>query len=320
MAKSIINEWIDFFSDGSEANQSLYINCSKQNSIGEVGNAYLYECVFVFISSPGNGAAIRFVTESSSSKLLVEYCIFNTCNSTYNGGAIFFKQGQCVLSHNCGVRCNARENGGYGQLSAATVSPGNDNKNYVIDCSIILTLSRKSVERTLYHNNGNILFIGVNISHNTVRRHSGFSVYNISTCSISFCSFSHNKAIGSNSYSCIHFITGLSYQMTNTNIIENTQESSSKGIIYTWNSAQLTMNHCSIYGNCQLYSGRVFYADTKTSITCIDCSMSEDQISTGGSVTIYVTSEPFINSYEFLELDECHAGIDRYNCCLYTKT
>ena len=97
--------------------------------------------------------------------------------------------------------------------------------------------------------------------------------------------------------------------MINTNIIENNQQSSLLGIIYTTNS-RLTMNHCSVFKNCNNNKGKVFFPSSG-SITCINCSMTEDQMkSTYKLVTINTASESFINQYSFLNLDECQGTID----------
>ena len=82
----------------------------------------------------------------------------------------------------------------------------------------------------------------MNVSNNEVREISGIYIYYPSISSISFSSFRNNKATGSNGWICI-LCSYNTHQMTNTNIIANNQQSTSYGIIYTTNSAKLTMKH-----------------------------------------------------------------------------
>ena len=89
MNNFLLQKWIDFYTDGSEANESLEINTNSRNDLTSCGNAYIPDCTFQNISGSGNGGVISYISVSSS-KLLVEHSSFNTCSITSLGGAIYF--------------------------------------------------------------------------------------------------------------------------------------------------------------------------------------------------------------------------------------
>ena len=149
----------------------------------------------------------------------------------------------------------------------------------------------------MYHLYGNVSCKGVNVSNNKVRDISGILIQEPSTkSSISFSSFNTNIASG---FECLEFYRG-SHDVSYTNVIGNSQNSNSNGIIFAEYGAQLTMNHCSIFGNDPGSANVFFSDDSSCSIKCTDCSMTEDQMNSKSSyVTIDTASESFINYYEY---------------------
>ena len=239
--------------------------------------------------------------------MLVELCSFNTCSTTGYGGAIYFyDQGQCVLSSVCGVKCNT-ENQGYGQFCYVYVSLENSNKNHILDSSITLTEKKYKYQYyTLYHERGDVLCKGVNVSNNEVYYASGIYIGLPLDSSILFSSFRNNKATGSDGNICIECSLNTHY-ITNTNIIENEQTSSRNGIINSQYTT-ITMTHCSISGN-KPGSGVVFYG----SFICDNCSIGSDQ--NGTFYPINTATESFINSYQYLVLGSCKTEMN----CLEEK-
>ena len=299
-------DWSDYFT-GSQTKTT-----GKTTHLTVSSNLWIYGCTFKNIEKyRGKGSCIC-KDSSTSFNLLVDSSSFNTCSSTGHGGAIYFAtSGQCVLSSVCGVNCKTGTMDYFGQFCRIYVSVGSQYKNYLIHSSVTL-IEQKYVGDTTHHQNGYVLYKGVNVSNNEVDSTSGIKVLNPSISSISFSSFRNNNVTGdSSSYICLDFVSS-SHQMTNTNIIENTQESTFLGIITTEGSAILTMKHCSVFGNCETGSGSIFCTFSGTSITCTDCSMTQDQKNShyGSFSTINRASESFINYYKYLELDECKAGLD----------
>ena len=299
----LLNDWIEHYGQNSgEPTKKTKLPNTPQSF---ESNTWLYDCTFQGLTD----RAIDFSSSSSSNKLLVEYSSFNTCSSSGDGGAIYFgTSGQCVLSSVCGVKCNTG-NSQWGQFCYVWVSSGETNKNHIIDSSVTLT-KQTNARSTLYHWNGDVSCKGVNVSNNQVYCFSGIYILNPSISSISFSSFRNNKA---SNYICLDFVSNT-HQMTNTNIIENNQQSTSYGIIYA-SKSEVTMIHCSVFGNCETGSGSVFSVSSG-SITCSNCSFGPNQQTKSeeeGTIDFGTPSEPFINYYEFLELDECKRGLDAWS-------
>ena len=252
----------DFFDDEYtyQTNNDSRINVSS--------NMWIYGCTFKNIEYFKDKGCCICKDSSTYLNLLIEYSSFNTCINSGAGGAIYFgSSGQCVLSSVCGVRCNTG-NEAIGQFCLIQLTNNKEYKNHIIDSSVTLT-KQTNARSTLCHRYGNVSCKGVNISNNEAYQYSGIEIYNPSISSISFSSFRNNKA---SEYICIRCYSST-HQMTNTNIIENNQQSTFLGIIYTTeDSANLTMKHCSVYGNCNNGKGTVFYVSSG-SITCTDCSL-----------------------------------------------
>ena len=149
----------------------------------------------------------------------------------------------------------------------------------------------------MYHWYGNVSCKGVNVSNNEVNQISGILIQQPSTkSSISFSSFNSNIASG---FECLEFYQ-CSHDVSYTNVISNSQNSNTYGIIFTESSAQLTMKHCAIYGKSPF--SQVFSIDSSL-ITCDNCSIGSVQQRSFS--TTNTAPKPFINSYEYLELEEC---------------
>ena len=165
----------------------------------------------------------------------------------------------------------------------------------------------------LYFLDSSVSCNGLNVSNNEVQENSGIFVNDPLECSLSFSSFRNNTA---KDYICIIFESNFNrdtYSITDTNIIENNQESSNYAIICVNSYFHLTMIHCSVFGNCETGIGNVFYAYQGT-LTCQNCSIPTDQTNkvkaTISAISWGKTSDLFINYYKYFETDECKAGID----------
>ena len=301
--------WETHFSN-TESNENFhYYEGNQKYSIkSTLSHLYLCHCTFTNVTE----TSIRY-SSTSSSLMLVELCSFNTCSTgLQHGGAICFSdQGQCVLSSVCGVKCYTGSGRYFGQFCYVYVTNNQDNKNHIIDSSVTLT-KQTNAHCTLYLLCGNVSCKGVNVSNNEVNQFSGIEIDSPSICSISYSSFRNNTATY---YVCICCDEESQQEMSYSNIIDNNQESSSYGIIYTETSTNLTMIHCSVYGNCNSENGTVFYAYSGTSIACTYCSMTEDKKTSKYETVIYNEEPPesFINYYKYLELNECKRGLDEWS-------
>ena len=132
----------------------------------------------------------------------------------------------------------------------------------------------------MYHRQGNISWKGVNISHNIVNTISGVFFYDpFSVGSLSYCSFRKNTATF---YNVIYF-DFKEHHIEYINIIENSQETSERGLIFT--SGTLKMRHCSIFGNTPK-ENKMFFAWGDTSSIKLEIKRCQGMISICGEVLI----------------------------------
>ena len=298
--------WSDYFGSAEYTKET---DLTEHYTV--LDNIWVYGCTFSSINYDGYGAAIH-KNSNTALNLLVESSVFHECCTSSSGGAIYFNTGQCVIAFSCGFKCKIT-NYASGQFCYVQVSTGT-NKNYVIDSSITKTTT--DTFATLLLAFGDVSCKGLNVSNNEVKQFSGIRILDPSTCYISFSSFRNNNSTGeSDCFTCLDFRSG-SPQMNNTNIIENAQQIDWWGIIRAEDSATLTMNNCSLYGNCNNGKGDVFCTkDSGSSIICSYCSFGPNQQTTydKGPIDFGTTSESFINYYEFLDLNECKAGLDEWS-------
>ena len=299
-----LESWSNYYpeSEGYEAGLLFPSNPSSTSIIPIQSNSYIYNCVF----ETANKKAIFFSQSSSlsASILLIEHCSFNSIHSTDAGGAIYFgNQGECVLASVCGYQCTTSTTNN-GQFCYIQVSNLDTCKNHFFDSTV--TASIATADRIMELDYGNLKCKGVNLSNNNVNQISCFYIRPTTLSLISFSSFRNNSA---NNFRCILF----NYQkhiVNCTNIIENIQNSPSSGIITVWNQALLEMTHCSIYGNDPKQASVFANEDGRSSITCIFCSIGSNQ--TGDFQSNELSTESFINYYDYLELGNCKASIEEW--------
>jgi predicted outer membrane repeat protein len=95
--------WNDYFTVTNPTNYNSTTYSSRQTLSGE--NVYVSNCLFISCTSSNNGGAIHCNTVSY---FLVESSSFFSCTTSgQNGGAIYFSNGngQCVLDEVCGYDC-----------------------------------------------------------------------------------------------------------------------------------------------------------------------------------------------------------------------
>ena len=213
---NIFTTWETHFTN-SESNENFhnYEGNEKYSIKSTSSHLYISHCTFSYVTK----TTISYSTKNQNSKLLVEFSSFNTCStSIQNGGAIYFgDEGQCVLSSVCGSKCQTN-NGLFGQFSYVDVSSGKAKKNHIIDCSVILTEQINAIH-TLSHLYGDVLCQGVHLSNIFVNQISGIYIGDPSTSTITFSSFSQNKALTTNCIWCY----ANNHDITYTNIIDNEQ-------------------------------------------------------------------------------------------------
>ena len=300
LSSNLFNAWDTYYSDDAAEPNKFYQNFifKSQKLVATKSNCYFYHCSF--IKSNQGSIKISSATESESSNLFVELCSFIEITNNQIGGSISVSPyGQCIFSSICGAKCHSSTDGQFCYI----VTSKENSKNHIFDSSFALTVQNGYY--TLYHRNGNISCNRINVSNNNVYRVSGIAISYPHNSSISFSIFSKNNSTTTNGNICI--VCGSdTHQITSTNVIENMQDSVDRGIIYVEGYAQLTMKDCNVYKNCLIGNGHVFHVSSG-SITCVNCSMTEDQMNnTSENVTmLQIPSELFFNSYSFYDLKNC---------------
>jgi hypothetical protein len=296
--------WNDYFTGSPTLQQSKEYG-TRQTLSGT--NVHILNCLFRSINSGSDGGAIYCY--SSVTCLLVESSSFFSCKtSSSNGGAIYFyySGGQCVLDKVCGYDCcsNPHYEFAYIHLGSNSISI----KNYVNYSSIVRCVNENSgTYHTLGLFYGKICCPSVNFSMNKCNYQlipcypstDSSSV----TCSFSYSSFADNIATG---YGCFWlYRSGSKYEMKSCNILRNTQNSGSYGIVYT--EGNLNIDDSCILENTATY---IFYQSSSSyTITLSNCTV--DLTSNNGYLTTQNTvTKSFIHALNHMTTQNCHSEYD----------
>ena len=240
--------------------------------------------------------------------MLIEFCVFNNCQSSsneQNGGCIYMYSsssdaGSCVLNKCCANQCYSKYSGSsYGQFIYTYLSCDDDHINQVLDSSIINSIppSDSTSRGTLYLRRAIITIKAVNLSNNTCSLYAPIYCYpyslsssSITTCCLSYCSIRGNEA---KTRICVSLENSAQHEINNSNIIENQVPSSSSYAVITI-LGTCTIRDCTILDNT---GQRIFYASSK--ITLINCTIDVDDLTkTTGNGNVDTDSwKPSPNSF-----------------------
>jgi hypothetical protein len=281
---------------------------SRQTPSG--GNVYVSSCLFISITSTGNGGALSC---TSVSYFLVESSSFFSCKTSGGyGGAINFyntNSGQSVLDEVCCNDCySTYTNDPRHQCVYAGVKNTASNKNYANYSSISRCVNKNSnTWLTFDFDYGKICFTSFNLSLN---RCSGKTFYcgpvldsNYVTCSILYSTFADNIATDC---TCIMLVvTGAKYEIKNCNILRNIQGSlDSEGTIYAYGN--LMIEDSCILENEATYVFRQYSSYTITLSNCtVDSTSNNGYLTTQNTIT-----KSFIHALNHISTQNCHSEYD----------
>jgi hypothetical protein len=299
--------WNDYFS-GTSITTTLGPGLYTSRRTYSEGSIYVSNCLFNQFTSGSSGGALYF--SSSVTNLLIESSSFFSCKtSSGGGGAIYFSNsgGQCVLYGVCGNDCCTTSSSSF-QFGYISVNNAISSKNYINYSSIVRCVNANSGSDTLRILNGNILCLSINMSMNKcllrpVFLCNPFTDTSSITCSISYSSFTDNNALDC---LCLQFDRGgPKYEIKCCNILRNTQDTSSWGLIYAYGS--LNIKDCCILENKATY---IFYANNHPYIiTLSNCTV--DKTSSYGSFIIQNTiTKSFIHGLHHISTQNCNAKYD----------
>jgi hypothetical protein len=301
--------WNDYFTGNATLCESQ--TYGTRQTLSDT-NVHVLNCLFRSItSSTSDGGALYCY--NSTMNILIESTSFFTCKtSSQHGGAIYFyKTGcQCVLHEVCGYDCCSTNTSDYTSSQFARIDVNNTitHKNYVNYSSIVRCVSENSKShQTLRLFNGKICCLSVNLSMNKCDRYL-FHCYPSNdtssvTYSFSYSSFADNNVTG---YSCIHLNMALSnHEIKSCNIIRNTQNSDSDGII-------VTSGNLNIYDSCILENTAkyIFYQGQYTyRITLSNCTV--DKTTNNQNLVIQNTvTKSIIHGLNHMSTLNCNAVYD----------
>ena len=299
------------------------IELKDRNTFSGSLKVYIKSCQFGLINSDSNGGCISYTSTTTSSEMLIELCIFNSCtsNAAY-GGCIFMGsatimgsgQGSFVLNKCCANECYSTRSGySYGQFVFTNLNYDVTHLNNIIDSSIINSKADKGTSfGTLYLQYAKITINTVNLSGNKCSQFCPIVSYPYSTSSttssVEYCSIRENEATYSYGL-CLS--NAAKYSVTNCNLIQNTI--SSNGLI--WTNGKVTMRECTILENS---ANPMFYCYySSNSITLENCTIESDKLTKGGNGQLITTNwspkpKSFINAIKCTEDNEkmCVAEFD----------
>jgi len=282
----------DFFSDSFS---SLSIN---QRQVLNGGCYYIVDCIFANLSiSNGNGGAICL--NECNAKIVIEDTMIFNCGitgTTFCGGGVYFyciANGEIVFNKVCANSCYSNSyNYPYGDQFARSTTSSN-GKNYGILISITqcspLPLTR---EKSFTPENGHQEFKYMNSSWNYPKFHSSAWYINPTSHRVLFCTTVSNQC----TWVSIYFWKGSNNTYYMSNIVNNSQESTSYGVIFIGVNGQSAFSSficCNFLNNAKtgnkvLFSGE---SGSLSVIQCaIDCFSSNTFVNTPGGINSYSSS------------------------------
>jgi hypothetical protein len=301
--------WNDYF--GGNLEPTIGPGEIKTRQTPSASSVYVSNCLFNKVRSSDYGGALYCST--SVTYLLVESSSFFSCSTSSNyGGAIYFSNtnsGECVLYGVCGNDCCSTYAGtSYSQFAAIYVKNDALSKNCINYSSIARCVNVISTSRfTLRIENGKILWPSVNISMSKCTYYTGILCYaftdlSSTTCLFSYSSFADNIASG---HICIGFNRNAKYEMKSCNIIRNSQDSTSYGIIYSTGNT-IFEDSCILENRAT----NIFHQDnSQYTITLSNCTV--DKTANNGYLTIQNTvTKSFILGLNHMSTQNCHSEYD----------
>jgi hypothetical protein len=297
--------WNDYFSGSPVTTLTPQEYKSRQTPPGT--SVYVSNCLFNTFTSESTGGALYC---TSVTYLLVELSSFFSCKTnSQNGGAIYFSNsgGECVLHGVCVYDCCSGSSS-Y-QFAYIYVKNVASSKNYVNYSSITRCVNERSDSfHTLYFGNGNVCCPSVNLSMNKCGYFSGITPYSLCdassvTCLLSYSSFTDNIAY---TYYCICLDTsGANYEIKSCNILRNTINTGSYGIVYT--SANVMIKDSCILENT---AAQIFYQYySKYAITLSNCTV--DKTTNNQKLIIQNTvTKSFIHALNHISTQNCNTEYD----------
>ena len=311
--RQIMRDWDDYWDDLQKIEPIKFDQKGGSSiTLTNPTNIYVSNSFISETKSEANGGAI-YLLATSDHKLLIEETYILSCSAQSQGGGIFMRNGNGILSKVCGISCTAINSRSFSSFDF-TSNQQTINKIFLTTVSYCNTI--ESVNGlTLRHLYGNPVCNSLNSSFNECYRCSALYIQSSSNCQIeiSFSSFTNNIATSSR---CIESRVASSTTINSCNIISNSQVDTNFGLLYFDSDAEF--HNISILGN----KGKPIFETKSGQIELIYCTIEDNQFLTKGSPLITSNLDPpqgpFINPVTFFETGYCINNYDRYGTLIGT--
>ena len=253
-------------------------------------NFYLADCYFKMVTHHASKGGIMCY-EMVNVHLVVEFCVFDTCMSNSDGGAIFFSStsGGIVVSKVCAIDCSIIASTIEGCFLYST--SGSNNKNSILfstlsRCSSNSDNDRRSAVRL---GNGNQTISNVNTTYCYNDYYSAYTLQTSIFLKVQYNQIEHCYPSG---YTVIYIISGSgTILFSENNFINNSSPSTSYGLFRSTPSTTLITNCVFSINKGVLFSG---------ALTCSNSFIQHsDSLTTGLSISL-VNTKPLGETFEII--------------------
>ena len=289
----------------------------RTHCTSELGQSvWVYNCIFELLEEYSNsGGALYY---NFPGQMLIEKSTFVSCICSNHGGAIYQKNGECIIKQCCGFKCYSTNINLAGQFIFSELSnqiSDSDKKNRVLDSSVshsMKNINNPSNAEALDLVSGTIQINTVNLSNNICYYNSALYAYPSSSTSNTAClmTYSTINSNEANQYTIIWFNTNANYEISQSNIINNkVQTNSNNGLIESYGPTNI--KDCCIMNNKAQYILKSFQTITLTRCS-IDFTLNGNIL---GNVSILIEAKTsFIIPIICTEKEHyCNASYDSVN-------
>jgi hypothetical protein len=267
---------------------------------------YVHDCVFRSCTSSSNGGALYCYSGNNVIKLLVGRTSFTSCRTSgQNGGAIYFDSqtsGECILNKICGFDCLSTYSIPYsnGQFAYALTKSDVTFKNHVNDSSFTRTSKVGTYSSyTLRLDYGNILYPSVNMTNNECWHCSALCCYATASATSNTVFVSYSSIVNNTANGdsiCIAF----SSNSISTQLMDTCNVLNNKQTSYRYGiiyaNANLLIKDSCILGNDK--NKNIFHEyHASCKITISNCTIDDDIFTNGRYYGSVTVNKTIENSF-----------------------
>ncbi|EAX93370.1 hypothetical protein TVAG_406340 [Trichomonas vaginalis G3] len=261
-------------------NPTVNLNSNKE--------CFVYNCKFISFTTQ-HPIDFNSVTDA---KFMHSNCLFNTCNSATNGGAVQFVgdgSSEIIQRRFCALSCKLTTASTSGHFSYTTAAASSNYMNYIIESSIYGSRALQQGYGVFSINNGLALVSSTNMT--------GLSANTQSTVLFKSVS-SQSKLNFSNIYSVISAHQALTFNtatgtVQNSNFVKMNQNTANVGLIYLYQSQNVLFDGCIFDQNDQ---NHYLFSVFKYTLTVVNSYIESRVYMSSLYQATFTTSDPIDDS------------------------